>query len=293
MRDLRIRKQLLGLLQELSVGRFAAERDPIELHGGDHRTVARSDQAAQERGRGGQDRHVFVDTRLGHEVGIARGGHHEPAGREERLEPHLQAGPAGGVVDEQPAAAVPLLGQPRSGEERIPRVIDELGRAARAARGHHHLRRHGFKLAPRARCGGGGQHERIVERHPVAQFAHEVAGVFGKECHRHVLPPAGRGDHHERFDALGPGHDPHGPRGGELAFELRDGGGERGIVDHTAGFAAGIGDDRRAIGKLAGDEGNGRGEPVFGRGVGEVGDRGGVGGGGHGVFGRGEFKAEE
>ena len=97
-----------------------------------------------------------------------------------------------------------------------------------------------------------------------------------------MLSAAGRGDHHERFNALGPGHDAHRPGCGQLAFELRDRSGERGIVDDAAGFAAGIRDDRGAVGELAGDEGDGRGEPVFSRSIGEVGDRGGVGGGGHG-----------
>ena len=160
-------------------------------------------------------------------------------------------------------------------------MLDKLGRTARAAGGDHHLRRQRLKLAPRLGAMRViGQGERIVERHPIPQLADQIAGIFGEEGHRHMLPAARRRDDDERFDPLRAGDDAQRTRGVELGLELGDRRGERGIVDGPAGITAGLGNDRGAVRKLAGDDANGCGETVFRRSVGEI-FNGGVCGGCH------------
>ena len=276
LRDFCLRKHLLRLRQERPVGGLAAERDPVEHRLLQEASVGRGKQPPQERGRGREHGDGFVGDRAGDRVGVAGGGHDEPAAGEQGLEPDLNARPPRGVVDEQPPQAMPLLGEPRCGQERIPGMLDELGRATRAGRGHDHVRSDRFELAA-VPGGWRRQLKRIADFHPVAKTPDQIAGVFGQEGDGHMLPATGRGDRDECIELLGPGHDADGTDRIERGFEGDDLRGERGIVDRGATRGAGADDDRRAARFLAGDFREGVGETVFDGCVGDGGD----GGGGH------------
>ena len=216
----------MGVAEERAVGGLAPERDPAERRLLKDAPVGGRQQPAKERGRGRQHGHAFLGQGTGYHIGIAGCRHDEPAAGEQRLQPHLNARPAGGVVGEEPGKPMPLLCQPSRRQQRIPGMLDELGRTARARGGHHDMGRDRLELEPRP-TRGRGQLQRITNLDPVAKGTGKVAGIIGEKRHGHVLPSAGGRNHHERLDPLRPGHDAHGPSGVERGFEGCHLGGER------------------------------------------------------------------
>ena len=276
LRDLGLTKELMGLLQKQRVGRLAAERDPIQLRLFQNRSIARCDQSPQQRGRGGQDRDALFCDCPCHTVGIARGRHNELATSEHRLHPHLRARPPRGVVNEQPCQGMPLFGEPGRRQDRIPRMFHELRGAAGAGGGHHKVRWHCGKLPTLRTHQPRRQRERIIQPCPIAELSNQIARVVGQQGQRHVLPPAGRGDHHERIHSLRTRHDANRSGRIELLFQRSNRRGKRCVVDRVTALAPSPSHNGYAFGALAGHEANRRGEPVVHGRIGQVRDGSGV-----------------
>ena len=120
MRNPRCREQGPSLLEKLAVGSLTTEGDPIEPHPSDSVGIGGGDHASQQRRRGRQDRDIFVGSRTGDAVRIARRRHDHPPTGEDCLQPHLGPCPSGGVIDEDPTASMPLLRKTGRGQEGVP-----------------------------------------------------------------------------------------------------------------------------------------------------------------------------
>ena len=134
-------KSCLRLFKQRAIGRLATKRDPGKLCLRKQAAVGRGQQPAQERGCGRKDGCLLIDDRPSDRVGVAQRRHNEPAAGQQRLSPDLDASPTSGIVDQEPAKAVPLLGEPRSGKDGVPGSLHQFWGAARARSGDNDMRR--------------------------------------------------------------------------------------------------------------------------------------------------------